>query len=231
MSNFLETIENEYSRLRGLPSRLSPLDWNLAQDWEDSGLPLHIVLRAMGEVAENFHAQKRTDKINGLRYFKQAVEKQFDEWKSSQVGKSIVSTEIIEENTRQNQTVAEMLCKSDDNVEVLESFVENFSTKTDLPEPLKSAVAQTRQNLLLVIEQTKANQLNSDEIEASLNVLSDQLNLSLVLSISDAERAQMIAKIKSDYGKFSITDDVRAKVLNRELRERFGLPELSLYAL
>lgn len=30
-SNFLEQIENEYSRLRGMPSRLSPMDWNLAQ--------------------------------------------------------------------------------------------------------------------------------------------------------------------------------------------------------
>lgn len=70
MSNFLEEIENEYSRLRGMPSRLSPMDWNLAQVWEDSGLPLRVVLRAMGEVAEKFRAQKRTDKINSLSYFK-----------------------------------------------------------------------------------------------------------------------------------------------------------------
>lgn len=180
----------------------------------------------MDDVAEKFGAQKRTDKINSLSYFKQEVDKQFDEWRSRQVGKH-----ICEETTMQNLSVAEMTTQTDASVEILEAFVGQFSSAADLPEPLKSAVANARRNLLLVIEQTKQNHLSSDEIEASLNVLSDELNLSLVLSISEAERAEMIAKIKKDYGKFTITDDVRAKVLNRELRERFGLPELSLYAL
>lgn len=87
ISNYLEQIESEYSRIRGKYSPLSPMDWQLAQKWEDAGIPLHIVLTAMSEVFRKFEASKKGGKINSLSYFTQEVEKQFATWKESQVGK------------------------------------------------------------------------------------------------------------------------------------------------
>ena len=86
--NYLENIESEYSRIRGKWSPLSPMDWQLAQSWEDSSIPLHIVLTSMSDVFRQFEANKKGGKINSLSYFTQEVEKQFSAWKESQVGKS-----------------------------------------------------------------------------------------------------------------------------------------------
>lgn len=100
INNYLEQIESEYSRIRGKWSPLSPMDWTLAQKWEDSGIPLHIVLTAMSEVFRKFESSKKGGKINSLSYFTQEVEKQFASWSASQVGKNtedeIDSSEVDE---------------------------------------------------------------------------------------------------------------------------------------
>lgn len=88
MNNYFEEIENAYVRIRGTHILLNPLDWALAQSWENKGIPLHIVLSAMADVQKRFNAQKRPDKINSLSYFTQAVEKSFIEYSKSQIGKS-----------------------------------------------------------------------------------------------------------------------------------------------
>lgn len=88
MSNYLEDIENEYSKIRGRFSPIAPIDWHLAESWEKKGIPLSVVLRAMSETGENFKAGNRKGTINTLRYFEQEVEKQFADYCAVTVGKS-----------------------------------------------------------------------------------------------------------------------------------------------
>ena len=97
MDNYLQEIENEYTRIRGKFSLLSPKDWALAQSWEEKGIPLRIVLKAMSECFRQFHAQKRTGLINSLSYFTQEVEKQFADWSKTRVGKQEKNTMNIPE--------------------------------------------------------------------------------------------------------------------------------------
>lgn len=95
MSSYLEEIENEYSRGRGKLSRLSPLDWALAQKWQNEGIPLFVVIRSMQNVIAAFQSSKRPGTINTLSYFTQEVEKQFAEWNSTQIGKNSDAVESI----------------------------------------------------------------------------------------------------------------------------------------
>jgi hypothetical protein len=105
MSNYLQEIENAYSRGRGKLSRLNPLDWNLAATWENSGIPLRIVLSAMEIVFDNYRQKKRPGLINSLSYFTQEVEKQFTEWQAGQIGKSETGDHAAEPS-------ADFICRS-----------------------------------------------------------------------------------------------------------------------
>ncbi len=87
-ANFLESVEQEYSRIRGRWSPLGPLDWQLAAKWETDGVPLSVVIRAMETVHKKFQDSRRKDSINSLRYFEKQVDVEFGEWLSRQVGKS-----------------------------------------------------------------------------------------------------------------------------------------------
>src|SRR4051812_22298375 len=101
MDNYLTQIEEAYARCRGCRSMLSPIDWQLAQSWEDSGIPIHIVLRSMSDCCEAFHRKKTPGKINTLKYFDQEVQKQYMGWMESRVGantENAAGTELLEEN-------------------------------------------------------------------------------------------------------------------------------------
>lgn len=88
MSNYLEEIEAEYSRIRGKWSPLSPIDWNLADTWQKKEIPLNIVLRAMSETWSKFEAKANKGIINTLRYFEPEVEAGFTAYNTAQVGKA-----------------------------------------------------------------------------------------------------------------------------------------------
>jgi hypothetical protein len=143
INNYLEQIESEYSRIRGKWSPLSPMDWTLAQKWEDSGIPLHIVLTAMSEVFRKFEGSKKGGKINSLSYFTQEVEKQFASWSESQVGKNteaeIDSSEVEEEfefeveplsdNARIIALESLRLFKSQGKEDFIKSIEPNYTTE------------------------------------------------------------------------------------------------------
>lgn len=226
MSDYLPQIEEEYSIGRGKPSRLSPLDWTLAQAWETKGVPVWLARRAMGDVVKNFKSKKPGQIINSLSYFKQEVEKQFNEWLQSQVGKSIeIST--TEENTMDNVYVQE---SASIEIDTLEALAEQFNKK-DLPEPLQSAAVAVRRDLILLIEDASQKHLSMDAIEDRLKEIKLGLVLPMIISVPEAERETIIEKINKDFSGRTLDDDSRAMILTRRLYERFGLPSLTLFEL
>lgn len=226
MNNYLLEIENEFSRLRGRASRLSPLDWNLAQSWEDKGVPLRIVLNAMNDGFKKFQASKPDDSINSLRYFTSAVEKQFAEWQKSQVGKSQVGKSMEVKNDMKFAAHA-----ISDKMNILEYLIDGFTVKTQLPEPLAPSVKEIRRDLINLIGEVESKQLSTDDIENRLNEMAIGLALPMIMSVSEAEREAIIAKINADYSQIKLDDDSRAKILIRQLYDRFGLPELTLFEI
>jgi hypothetical protein len=84
--DYFDDIEETFVRLRGKALILSPLDWQLIQQWKDDGVPLHIVISAIEEVFEKHKARKSRRPIASLSYCKSEVEARFAEWKESRVG-------------------------------------------------------------------------------------------------------------------------------------------------
>ena len=83
MTDFLQTIELEYGCVRGQASLLSPSDWQLAAEWEAQGVPLRLAVRTMREISN-----QKTNRINSLQYFDQAIQEKFNTWQAANVGKA-----------------------------------------------------------------------------------------------------------------------------------------------
>ena len=85
--NYFTEIEDAFIRRRGKHLLLSPLDWALMEGWQDRGIPLHIVLRAIESVFDAFDKQPNQNRsIKSLFYCREEVEAQFAEWTAAQVG-------------------------------------------------------------------------------------------------------------------------------------------------
>lgn len=106
----MSDIENEFSRLRGRPIRLSPLDWQLVAEWESAGIPLSLILRTMTEVYKRFAESNPRGQIGSIRYFQPAITAAAADWNSRQIGKSSDASAPVEIETEElNAHLAELV--------------------------------------------------------------------------------------------------------------------------
>jgi hypothetical protein len=78
--HYFSDIEATFIRCRGKSLFLSPRDWALMEQWEKMEIPLHIVNTAIEDVC-------KTKQPTTLAYCQPAVERSFEIWLDSQVGK------------------------------------------------------------------------------------------------------------------------------------------------
>lgn len=80
---YFHQLEAQFARLRGAAVLLSPADWKVAQDWWQRGIPVDLVVRSMELVlarrAERLTAGGGSRRIHSLRYFGPAVDVAWEE--------------------------------------------------------------------------------------------------------------------------------------------------------
>ena len=87
--NYFTEIEETFIRRRAKNLFLSPLDWALMETWQEQGIPLHVVIRAVEQVFDNFDKNPGPRTIKGLMFCREEVEAQYEEWLKAQAGKSV----------------------------------------------------------------------------------------------------------------------------------------------
>ena len=85
--NYFTEIEETFIRRRAKNLFLSPLDWALMETWQEQGIPLHVVIRAVEQVFDNFDKNPGPRTIKGLMFCREEVEAQYEEWLKAQAGK------------------------------------------------------------------------------------------------------------------------------------------------
>lgn len=85
--NYFTEIEETFIRRRAKHLFLSPLDWALMETWQEQGVPLHVVIRAVEQVFDNFDKNPGPRTIKGLMFCREEVEAQYEEWIKAQAGK------------------------------------------------------------------------------------------------------------------------------------------------
>jgi hypothetical protein len=196
-------IEDHFVRLRGAPLLLSPADWQAARRWHRQGIPLEVVRRALEEVFARRRERGAKGRISSLRYCTPAVEAAWTE-----------HSELAAPGAR---TAPEAF----DAVARLTALAAALPGATGLRGQLASLARSG---------------LDPQAIEERLAEL-DRLMLDGALAaLPAAERAALDATVEKAIGAFagrlsqSEIERARGRLARQVLRDRLGLPVLSLFS-
>ena len=220
--NYFTEIEDTFVRRRGKNLLLSPLDWAMIEGWQDRGIPLHVVIRAIESVFDAFDkkpAQPRA--IKSLFYCREEVEAQFVEWSASQAGRSHgpenASGETLSKNEVESfieEVTRRLQASNDENLrEDLErAIVRLGELKRDLPDDI-SLVEPTLHDIEKFLDRALLSNADSEHLKTVKKDIATQLK---------AYKAGMEAEA------YQTTFDL---MLMKRLREDAGVPRLSLFYL
>ncbi len=220
--NYFTEIEEAFVRRRGKNLLLSPLDWAMIEGWQERGVPLHVVLRAIETVFDTFdkHPQPRT--IKSLFYCREEIEEQYKEWSESQTGKAAGEADGALHETHSRETVLTFLKNATESLHVAknERFREDFLRATARLEELAENLPED----LGLVEPTLYD--IETFIDRALVTNSDPEHLK---SLKKETAAELKAyKSAMDAEAYKRTFDL---MLLKRLREEQGVPRLSLFYL
>ena len=219
--NYFTEIEETFVRRRGKHLLLSPIDWAMIEGWQDRGIPLHIVIRAIENVFDGYDKNPGPRSIKGLLYCREEVEAQFLEWTAMQAGQ-----------TKAGSNDGSVEFSPERIVEHIDSVIEQLgrSQNPDLSEDIERSIARLKQ---LAIDY-------SNDLETADRSLSDVENLleTSLLTKIDPARLKAVEKdvtlqlkpYKSQMDAEAYKQTSRVMMLKR-LRDEEGIPRLSLFYL
>jgi chromosome segregation ATPase len=225
--NYFSEIEETFNRRRGKYLFLSPLDWALIESWQERGVPLHVVLRGIEKVFDGVDgaATKRKRSVKSLTYCREEIEAQYEEWLERQIGKNGDSSAEASEND---------LFAAD----ALKAHLENAAA--ELTAAAEKATGELREALARAaarLAELKNSYADAESLEAALEDLEKMIDAALLESATPTEieshkteigkqMAHYRGKMESDV--FNRTFDL---MLLKKLRERAGIPRISLFYL
>jgi hypothetical protein len=218
--NYFTEIEETFIRRRAKNLFLSPLDWALMETWHEGGVPLHIVIRAVEQVFDNFDKNPGPRSIKGLMFCREEVEAQYEEWLKAQAGKPIESTGV----------------SAPLNVSEIRDHLHGLSASLKLNSTVYLAEDIDRACVRLVEIADNIND-NLEQVDLSLKDVESLLDEAL-LSKSDRGRFETLKKetdkelrpYKTTMTAESYNSTHRLMLLKR-LREEESIPRLSLFYL
>ena len=219
--NYFTEIEETFVRRRGKHLLLSPIDWAMIEGWQDRGIPLHIVIRAIESVFDGYDKNPGPRSIKGLLYCREEVEAQFLEWTSMQAGKA---------NGGTNEGSVEF--SPERIVEHIERVIAELrgSQNPELREDIDRTITRLRE--------LAAN--HSNDIEAADQALSDIENFlehALLTNLDKPRLAAVEADVKGQLRPYKSQMEPEAYkqtsrvMMLKRLRDEEGIPRLSLFYL
>lgn len=219
--NYFTEIEDTFVRRRGRNLLLSPLDWALIEGWQQRGIPLHIVIRALESVFDTFDKNPGKRTIKGLFYCREEVEAQFEEWLTSQVGKASEHP-ASEDGGITREDIEKHISDAIDSLR-----------KPPTPE-LAEDFARAVERLELLLADMGQNHQLVDESLADIERFLEHSLLERAAADELAELETEVAAALKPY-KRTIEKDIYEStfrmMLLRRLRENAGVPRLGLFYL
>ena len=218
--NYFTEIEETFIRRRGKNLFLSPIDWALMETWQETGIPLHVVIRAIEQVFDNFEKNPTPRTIKGLMFCREEVEAQYQEWLKAQAGKSSEDPQPDEHHS------IEFICE---HITGLVGSLQKLQ-HPELAEDLERACTR--------LGEIKDN-LNGDHelLDKSLSDVEHLLDEALLKKSNretfksiESEVTAQLRPYRGTMEKSAYESTMRLMLLKR-LREEIGVPRLSLFYL
>ena len=206
---FLE-VESHFSARRGTPFVFSAKDWALLKGWKEGGIPLPVILEAIDTCFEKKESSGRKGVISSLSYCRHAVKEIWADRQELQVG----SSDSVPES-RPEEPLAELsrrLRESESAAEPSAARVIAEAAGKVEAIPIGESVPHI-EDLLMSIESDMIAQLTATLSPEQAEAIRNEVEKSLGRHRLDPKVAER-------------TRDANTR---RIVRNRFGLPRLSLF--
>lgn len=214
---------------------LSPIDWALIESWKERGVPLHVALRGIEHAFNSHEAKKHKRTVKTLLYCQEEVEAQYAEWLETRVGKRDEREEEGDDDLKSPFPRDVVLKYLDESLaELTQLYDQRRSIDDDLTEAAARAVV-----LLTEIKNDYATVAapSARKLEDSLTGLERLLSDALRSTLSPDEMANIRAEIAAQLKPYrrhmdkEVYERTLDNLLLKRLREKFGVPRLSLFHL
>jgi hypothetical protein len=201
--DYFTEIEGHFALRRGTPFVLSAKDWVLMKKWRDDGVPLPVVIEAIDTVFEKNEASGRRKVISSLSYCRHAVKELWEERRELLVGSG-------------------------------ESFPEQspLAAIEALAAELESAGSDAARSFAPALR-ALAGERSVPKIEERLIELEHEMIEAILRSLPPEESSSLRRQVSRALGEAKLDEKIRARTeeanLRRAVRERFGLPRLTLF--
>ncbi|HEY8227631.1 MAG TPA: hypothetical protein VIG25_20335 [Pyrinomonadaceae bacterium] len=230
--NYFTEIEDAFVRRRGKHLFLSPMDWALMESWKQQDIPLHLVLRAIERAFDSFESRPRKRSVKSLLYCQEEVEAQFAEWLESRVGANELSPEEKQDDSSKHFSTTAIETHLSEKKKILQHLL-NAAGDPNFSETLARAIDRLSE---LQVEVTGANQVDARRLEDSLTGVDRMLSDALLLNEHEESKVLM-EEIKAQLKPYrsqmekAAYDQTFNNLLLKRLRDKFGIPRLSLFYL
>lgn len=247
--NYFTEIEDTFIRRRGRHLLLSPVDWALIESWKETGVPLHVALRGIEKSFDSFESKPRRRTVKSLLYCQEEVEAQFAEWLESQRGASASPSAAVDEGSAvgggsvegaggglpfPRAVIAAHLAECRDALKRAQEKRSELLGDDALSEALARASARLEE---LAADFDSAARPDAEMLESSLTDLEALIDRALRESLpadaieegrAEAEEQLRPYRARMERATYEQTLD---NLLAKALRERAGVPRLSLFYL
>lgn len=230
--NYFTEIEDAFVRRRGKHLFLSPMDWALMESWKQQDIPLHLVLRAIERAFDSFESRPRKRSVKSLLYCQEEVEAQFAEWLESRVGANEPSPAEKQDDSSKHFSTTAIETHLSEKKKILQHLL-NAAGDPNFSETLARAIDRLSE---LQVEVTGANQVDARRLEDSLTGVDRMLSDALLLNEHEESKVLM-EEIKAQLKPYrsqmekAAYDQTFNNLLLKRLRDKFGIPRLSLFYL
>ena len=203
-------IEDHFVRLRGAPLLLSPADWQAARRWHRQGIPIELVRRAIEEVFARRRERGAKGRISSLRYCAPAVEAAWVEHSELAAPGGRVAPETFDAGARLRALAAAL--------------------------PADLAAAAALRSELAGLAAAGGAGLDPQGIEERLAEIDRQGLDAALAGLAAEEREALDTAVEKAIGAISgrlaaaEIERARGRLARQVLRERLGLPFLSLFS-
>lgn len=242
-SQYFDEIETLFVRRRGKHLWLSPKDWALIQSWQEKGIPLHV---ALGGIERTFDLHNASDHrrrdINSLSYCRGEVEAQYTEWLKTRGGPANQFPESSPPKVGSDADARLPFPRA----QILEhlknchaALTEVCGGRTETHEVrFDAAVSKAAARLLWLKDSFGgAEEPDVGRLEEELLGLEAYLSEALLTQLSpdrlSVERLETEARLSSYRGRVrrDVFEEMTNNLMRKRLRERLGIPPLSLFHL
>lgn len=235
--NYFTEVEEHFVKRRSKNLLISPLDWSLIETWKQAGIPLHIVLRGIDRTFDAYDARSdKTKIINSIFYCHQEVLLAFEEYKQLHVGVDPEAMadagDAVTGPEQDKEKISGFLHEKAKELTEASNQAQKES-QTDLAAVLSRALARLEE-IASEIE-TQQQPIEYENLERDLASI-DKLILDAAekqvsedeLKMWNTEAKKELKHYKKNLAKETY-DKILENYIHKKMRQRFGLPALTLF--